>query len=73
MLIDSGADATWLPESAIAALGLAGTGERYGLEAFDGTIKESEAVHAVLAFVDKTFHGRSLPVESEIGIIGRNV
>ena len=65
MLIDSGADATLLPESAIASLGLAGTGERYGLEAFDGTIKESEAVHAVLVFLGKTFRGRFLPVESE--------
>jgi hypothetical protein len=73
MLIDSGADATLLPESAIASLGLAGTGERYGLVAFDGTINESEAVHAVLVFLDKTFRGRFLPVESEIRIIGRNV
>jgi hypothetical protein len=73
MLIDSGADATLLPESAIASLGLAGTGERYGLVSFDGTTNESEAVHAVLVFLDKTFRGRFLPVESEIGVIGRNV
>jgi hypothetical protein len=73
MLIDSGADATLLPESAIASLGLAGTGEKYGLVAFDGTINESEAVHAVLVFLGRTFRGRFLPVESEIGIIGRNV
>ena len=73
MLIDSGADATLLPESAIVSLGLAGTGERYALVSFDGTISESEAVHAVLLFLDKTFRGRFLPVKSEIGVIGRNV
>lgn len=73
MLIDSGADATLLPESAISLLGITGTGDRYGLEAFDGTIKESEAVHAVLVFLNKTFRGRFLQVDSEIGIIGRNV
>lgn len=36
MLIDSGADATLLPRSIIATLGIEGTGERYPLVAFDG-------------------------------------
>jgi Aspartyl protease len=73
MLIDSGSDVTLLPESAVASLGLRGTGERYRLEAFDGTTTESEAVHAVLVFLNKTFGGRFLRVESEVGVIGRNV
>ena len=73
MLIDSGADATLLPRSAVVSLGLIGTGERYEMAAFDGTINESEAVHAVLVFSGKTFQGRFLQVESEIGIIGRNI
>jgi hypothetical protein len=73
MLLDSGADATLLPKSAIAALGLAGTGERYRLVAFDDTTTESEAVLAVLVFLNKTFRGRFLEVESEVGVIGRNV
>lgn len=73
MLIDSGADATLLPRAAVAALGLVGTGERYELMAFDGTTDESEAVRAVLVFSEKTFRGRFLQVESEVGIIGRNV
>lgn len=73
MLIDTGADATLLPASAVARLGLAGTGERYELVAFDGTHSESEASRAVLVVLDKTFRGRFLPVDSEIGVIGRNV
>jgi len=73
MLIDSGADVTLLPRSAVVSLGLTGIGERYDLEAFDGSIKETEAVRAVLVFLNKTFQGRFLQVESEIGIIGRNV
>jgi predicted aspartyl protease len=73
MLIDSGADATLLPKSALASLGLTGTGERYQLVAFDGTTNESEAVRAVLVFLNKTFRGRFLQVESEVGVIGRNV
>lgn len=73
MLIDSGSDATLLPRSAVASLGLPGLGERYEMVAFDGSIKESEAVRAVLVFLNKTFRGRFLQVESEIGILGRNV
>ena len=73
MLIDSGADATLLPRSAVASLGLLGTGETYELEAFDGTTCESEAVHAVLIFLNKSFRGRFLQVESEVGVIGRNI
>ncbi len=73
MLIDSGADATLLPRSAVALLGIMGTGERYQLEAFDGTTNESEAVRAVLLFLNKSFRGRFLQVESEVGVIGRNV
>ena len=73
MLIDSGADATLLPKSAVASLGIATTGERYKLEAFDGTTNESEAFFAVLVFLNKSFRGRFLQVESEVGVIGRNV
>jgi predicted aspartyl protease len=73
MLIDSGADATLLPKSAIDSLGITRTGERYELMSFDGAINESEAVRAVLVFSKKTFRGRFLLVESEVGIIGRNV
>jgi hypothetical protein len=73
MLLDSGADATLLPRSAIASLGIVGEGERYQLVAFDGTTNEAEAVRAVLVFMNRTFRGRFLPVQSEVGVIGRNV
>ncbi len=73
MLIDSGADATLLPRSAVALLGIMGTGERYLLETLDGTTSASEAVRATLLFLNKSFHGRFLQVESEVRVIGRNV
>lgn len=73
MILDSGADATLLPRSSAVSLGLPGTGERYRLMAIDGSIDEAEAVQAVLVFLDKTFRGRFLLVDSEVGIIGRNV
>lgn len=73
MLIDSGADVTLLPGSAVATLGLPATGERYRLEAFDGKADDSEAARAVLVFLNKTFRGRFLRVDSDVGIVGRHV
>lgn len=58
MLIDSGADATLLPKSAVTTLGIVGTGEQYQLVAFDGTTTESEAVRADLVFLNRRFRGR---------------
>jgi hypothetical protein len=73
MLIDSGADATLLPVSAVTSLGLVGTGERYQLVGFDGTISESEAVYASLAFLRWNFRGRYLLTDGEVGVIGRDI
>ena len=73
MLIDSGADATLLPKLAIASIGIGGTGERYQLVAFDGTISDAEAVLADLVFPRRRFRGRDLLTDAEIGIIGRDV
>ena len=73
LLIDSGADATLLPRAVVAALGLPGTGERYDLVAFDGSLSESEAVKAEVVFLNKTFQGRFLVVDAEIGVLGRNI
>jgi hypothetical protein len=72
MLIDSGADVTLLPEFAVASLGIAGTGERYQLVAFDGTTSDSEAVRADLIFMNRRFRGRFLLVGAEIGVLGRD-
>ena len=73
MLIDSGADATLLPKSAAASLGIVGTGERYQLMGIDGSTSESEVVRAVLVFMGRRFHGRYLLIDAEVGVLGRNV
>jgi len=73
MLIDSGADATLLPQSVIESLGILGTGERYQLEAFDGTISESEVVRANLVFMSRRFRGRYLLIDAEVGVLGRDI
>ncbi len=68
MLIDSGADATLLPRSAVASLGIAGTGERYSLMAFDGTTTKSEAAHVDLVFLNGRFRGRDLLLDAAVGV-----
>ena len=73
MLIDSGADASLLPESAVASLGIESTGERYQLVAFDGALSESEAVRADLVFMGRRFRGRFLIIDAEVGVVGRDV
>jgi len=73
MLIDSGADATLLPRSAVMSLRLEGTGERYQLVGFDGTISESEAVQASMALLRRNFLGRYLLTDAEFGVIGRDI
>ncbi len=73
MLIDTGADATLLPGPVVASLGISGTGERYQLVAFDGTVSDSEAVRADLVFLKRRFRGRYLLIEAEVGVLGRDV
>jgi predicted aspartyl protease len=73
MLIDSGADATLLPRSSVASIGIVGTGERYQLVAFDGKTSESEVVRADLVFLGRRFRGRYLLIDAEVGVVGRDV
>lgn len=73
MLIDSGADVTLIPKSAIESLALAGAGQRYQLVSFDGTKSESEAVQADLVFLNRRFRGQYLLIEGNVGILGRDV
>lgn len=73
LLIDSGADASLLPRSAVVSLGIAGTGERFQAQAFDGAISEAEAVRADLVFLGKRFRGTYLVIDAEVGVMGRDV
>jgi hypothetical protein len=73
MLIDSGADATLLPRSATTSIGIEGTGDLYQLVGFDGTISQSEAVYASVAFLRRNFRGRYLLTDAEVGVIGRDI
>jgi Aspartyl protease len=74
MLLDSGADVTLVPDSAVKALGLdLDPSAAYELMGFDGRTSWAQAVHADLVFLNRTFRGRYLLTSGECGILGRDI
>lgn len=73
MLLDTGADVTLIPKSAVDELGLTPDSESYELMAFDGSRSLAQVVRLDSGFLNKTFKGRFLLVDQEWGIIGRDV
>jgi hypothetical protein len=73
MLIDSGADVTLTPKAIVAAIGGTAANQRYQLVGFDGTTSEADAVQAIVVFLNKRFRGQYLVIDTEIGILGRDV
>jgi hypothetical protein len=74
LLIDSGADVTLLPQSAVEVLGVeASPGEGYELMGFDGSKSVAQVVRLDLIFLRKTFKGRFLLTGQDCGILGRDV
>lgn len=74
MQIDSGADATLVPESAVARLGLEAEQQHgYALVAFDGSKKTARSVQCRLIFLGRGFRGTFLVLEGARGVLGRDV
>jgi hypothetical protein len=74
MLIDSGADVTLVPRTFINELRLElDQNESYELASFDGQEGTTKSVQLDLVFQTRTFRGRFLLINSESGILGRNV
>ena len=74
MLIDTGADMTFLPMTAVVNLNLQiASAEGYTLRAFDGTSSVGTAVKADMLFLGRTLRGLYLVRDSDIGILGRDV
>jgi hypothetical protein len=74
MLIDSGADLTLIPEESINEFNLdLNQSESYELTGFDGHRSVAKSAQLDLIFQGRTFKGRFVVVNSEIGILGRNV
>ena len=74
LLLDTGADTTLLPRSAIARLGInPDPALAYDLIGFDGTRSSTQAVDLDMIFLQKAFRGRYLLTDSDPGILGRDV
>ncbi len=72
MLIDTGADVSLLPRSAVGQL-VPPDAKQYELESFDGTRSTAPAVTVQLQSLGKSFRGQFLLIESWHGVLGRNV
>lgn len=74
MLIDSGADLTLIPEKSVAELNVEFDEDHtYELEGFDGRKVMALTVQLELIFLRRTFRGRFVIVNSQSGILGRNI
>jgi len=74
LLLDTGADTTLLPRSAITNLGInPDPALQYELVGFDGSRSTSQAVDLDMIFLQKSFRGRYLLIEEDRGILGRDV
>jgi len=74
MLIDTGADATLLPFSAVEQLGIPVDEDAdFEVQVFDGEIKRLKLAKLELFVLGKKFAGEYLLVDRSIGILGRNI
>ncbi len=74
LLLDSGADVTLLPRSAVLNLGASlAQEEKIELVGFDGTRSLAPVVRLDLSLLGKTFKGRFLVLDQEWGILGRDL
>jgi len=74
MLIDTGADLTLIPERFAVELGVElEKNDSYELEGFDGRKTMAQSTQLELVFLRRTFKGRFVIINSQCGILGRNV
>jgi predicted aspartyl protease len=74
LLVDTGADITLLPRTAVEPLGVPLlAGQRYELMGFDGSKSFAPVVILDLLFLQRAFRGRYLLIEQDRGILGRDI
>jgi predicted aspartyl protease len=74
MLIDTGADATFLPSNAVEQLGIGTEKDSdFEVQVFDGEIKRVKLAKLELYFLGKKFAGEYLLIDRTVGILGRNI
>jgi len=73
VLLDTGADVSLLPASAIGKLNIEPSGERVKLVGFDESENIADAYTLQIIFLDKRLTGDYCAIDDEIGILGRDV
>lgn len=74
LLLDTGADVTLLPRTAVERLGIRPlAGQRYELMGFDGSRSFAPVVILDMVFLNRAFRGRYLLIEEERGVLGRDI
>jgi hypothetical protein len=74
MLLDTGADVTLLPRSAVEQLGIPLLpGQGYQLLSFDGSKSFARAVILDVIFLKRLYRGRYLLTDEACGILGRDI
>ncbi len=74
MLLDTGADVTLLPHTAVERLGVPLLADqRYELMGFDGNKSFASVVVLDMIFLQCAFRGRYVLSEAERGILGRDI
>ncbi len=72
--MDSGSDLTLIPERSVNEFNLnLGQNDSYELTGFDGHSTVAKSVQLYLLFLGRAFKGRFVVVNSESGILARNV
>lgn len=74
LLLDTGADITLLPRTAVEQLGVPPLADQgYELMGFDGSKSFAPAVMLELLFLNRGFRGRYLLIDEDRGILGRDI
>jgi hypothetical protein len=74
MLLDSGADATLLPQTSVDQIRVdVDPHEGYELMSFESSISTEQVVQLDLIFMHRAFKGRFLLLNQEWGLIGRDI
>ena len=74
LLVDTGADITLLPRTAVELLGIPLlAGQQSEVMGFDGSKSFAPVVMLDVLFLQRAFRGRYLLIEAERGIMGRDI
>ena len=74
MLIDSGSDVSLVPRTSVDELNLEiDPNAAYELQGFDGRRSMAQVAQLDLIFVERAFRGKYVIIDSNMGILGRDV